>query len=123
MKRGIATSGLALLGTGVVIWGFAAILNHTVFFYTANGYMSPKTAVHAGLLKDEEAQSSGALDFRKTSPGGYDYREEMARGFIGLTGHTDIDLVAECERLGGCVWRKREDGPYEPTKGTIIQRD
>lgn len=112
-------SAAALLGTGVVIWGFAAILNHTVFFYTAHGYMSPKTAAHAVFLKDEEMQSFGKLTFRKTSPGGYDYREEMARGFIGLTGHTDLDLIAECEPLGGCVWRKRKDWPYDPMEGAI----
>ncbi|PTQ78942.1 hypothetical protein C8R21_1398 [Nitrosospira multiformis] len=45
MRRVIVSTIVALFGTGVVILGFAALLRHTVFFYTADGYMSPQTAV------------------------------------------------------------------------------
>jgi hypothetical protein len=106
MSRTIIPTIVAISGIAVVILGFAAALYHSVFFYTADGYMSPKTAVRVGLMKDEEAQFSGGLAFRKTGGGGYDYREEMARAFIDRTSHTDIDLVAECERLGDCELRK-----------------
>jgi hypothetical protein len=106
MRRTIIPTAVAILGTGVVILGFVAALNHSVFFYTADGYMSPKTAVRVGLMKDEEAPFSGGLAFRKTEAGGYDYREEMARAFIDRTSHTHIDLIAECERLGDCELRK-----------------
>ena len=106
MRRTIITTAVAISGTVLVIWGLAAALHHSVFFYTADGYMSPKTAVRVGLMKDEEAPFSGGLAFRKTGGGGYDYREEMATAFINRTGHTDIDLLAECERLGDCELRK-----------------
>ena len=78
MRRTIIPT-IAILSTGVVILGFAASMYHSVFFYTADGYMSPETAVRVGLMKDEEAPFSGGLAFRKTEAGGYDYREEMAR--------------------------------------------
>ena len=106
MKRTIIPTIVAILGTGVVILGVAAALHHAVFFYTADGYMSPKTAVRVGLMKDEEAAFSGGLAFRKTRGDGYDYREEMATAFVDRTSHTNIDLATECERLGGCELRK-----------------
>ena len=105
MKRTVIITAVAISGTAFAICGLAAALHHSVFFYTADGYMSPKTAVRVGLMKDEEAPFSGGLAFRKTA-GGYDYREEMATAFIDRTGHTDIDLVAECQRLGDCELRK-----------------
>jgi hypothetical protein len=53
-------------------------------------------------MKDNEAPFSGGLSFKKSENGGYDYREGSAIALIGGTSHTDIDVVAECERLGGC---------------------
>jgi hypothetical protein len=106
MNRPVVLAVVAILATGIAIGGLVAILYHTVFFYTADGYMSPKTAVRVGLLENEEALSSGGVAFRKAEGGGYDYREEMGTAFTDLTGHTDIDLFAECERLGDCELRK-----------------
>ena len=68
--------------------------------------MSPETAIRVGLIKNEEATSSGRLAFRKTEAGGYNYREGKATAFMDGTGYTHIDLLAECERLGGCELRK-----------------
>ena len=51
MRRTVIPTVVAGLGTGVVVSGFAAILYHNVFFYTADGYISPKTAVCLGLLE------------------------------------------------------------------------
>jgi hypothetical protein len=106
VNRTTVLTAAAVLITGTVIGGLAAISYHTVFFYTADGYMSHETAVRAGLVENEEAL--GGLAFRKAEGGGYDYREEMATAFVDLTGHTDIDLFAECERLGDCELRKNE---------------
>ncbi|SEN09048.1 hypothetical protein SAMN05216404_102328 [Nitrosospira multiformis] len=106
MKLAAITTAVAISSTVIVAWVLAAALRHSVFFYTADGYMSPRTAVRVGLMKDEEASFSGGLAFRKTGGGGYDYREEMAIAFIDQTGHTDIDLLAVCERLGDCELRK-----------------
>jgi hypothetical protein len=106
MKLAIITTAVAISSTVIAAWVLAAALRHSVFFYTADGYMSPRTAVRVGLMKDEEASFSGGLAFRKTGGGGYEYREEMATAFINRTGHTDIDLFAECERLGDCELRK-----------------
>jgi len=97
-SRTIILAGVAILGT-------VASLYHSAFFYKADGYMSPQTAVRLGLMKDNEAPFSGGLSFKKSENGGYDYREGSAIAFIGGTSHTDIDVVAECERLGGCEWR------------------
>jgi hypothetical protein len=106
MRHTIIPTVIAGLGTGVVVSGFAAILYHNVFFYTADGYMSPKTAMRLGLVDYEEASSSGGLAFKKSGPGIYAYREGRVTAFIGRTSHTRIDLVAECEHLGGCELRK-----------------
>ncbi|SEA71465.1 hypothetical protein SAMN05216411_12137 [Nitrosospira multiformis] len=112
MTRAIVSTVVALLGTGIVILGFAALLRHTVFFYTADGYMSSQTAVSLGLMRVEEVPLSGGLAFRKTEDGGYDFREEMARAFIDPTSHTNIDLVAGCESLGNCRLRKWQGRIY-----------
>jgi hypothetical protein len=67
--------------------------------------MSPETAMRLGLLRNDEAQFSDAVVFRKSENGGYDYRKGRTLAFIGQTNHTDIDLAVECERLGGCELR------------------
>jgi hypothetical protein len=113
VNRTTALTAAAISVTGIVIGGFAAISYHTVFFYTADGYMSPRTAARVGLLENEEALTSGGVAFRKAEGGGYDYRKEMATAFIDLTGHTDIDLLAECERLGDCELRKWTGIPHK----------
>ncbi|WP_074976069.1 hypothetical protein [Nitrosospira multiformis] len=58
MNRTTALTAAAISVTGIVIGGFAAISYLTVFFYTADGYMSPRTAVRVGLLENEEASTS-----------------------------------------------------------------
>jgi hypothetical protein len=89
----------------IVLLGVAAGLYNSAFFYTADGVMSTQTAVRLGLLEDGEAGFSRGLVFKKSGNGGYDYREGRVIAFIGGTSHTNIDLVAECERLGGCQLR------------------
>ena len=106
MRRTIIPTVVAALGTGVVVSGFTAVLYHNVFFYKADGVMSPQTAVRVGLIKDEKALLSGGLAFKKSGAGSYGYREGKITAFIGRTSYTNIDLVAECERLGGCELRK-----------------
>lgn len=106
MRRAIIPAAVAILITGVAIFGIAPILYHTVFFYKADGVMSPATAMRLGFMKDDEASSSHGLAFKKRESGGYDYREGRLIAFIDETNHTDIDLATECERLGGCEMRK-----------------
>jgi hypothetical protein len=90
---------------GIAMLGIAASLCHGAFFYKAEGYMSPETAIRLGLLKDDEARFSDGVVFRKSENGGYDYRKGRAITFIGQMSHTEIDLLAECERLRGCELR------------------
>ena len=90
----------------IVLLGVAAGLYHSAFFYTADGVMSPQTAVRLGLLEDDEEGFSRGLVFKKSENGGYDYREGRVIAFVGGTNHTNIDLATECERLGGCKVRK-----------------
>ena len=90
----------------IVLLGLTIGLYHSAFFYTADGVMSPETALSLGLLTEDEAQFSRGLVFRKSESGGYDYKEGRVIAFIGGTSHTEIDLVAECERLSGCQLRK-----------------
>ena len=106
MRRAIIPTVVAALGTGVFVSGLTAILYHNVFFYKADGYMSSETAMRVGLMKDEKAPLSSGLAFKKSGASSYAYREGRVTAFIGRTNHTSIDLVAECERLGGCELRR-----------------
>ena len=106
MRRAFIPAVVAILVTGTAISGFAAALYHGLFFYKADGVMSRETAKHLGLMKDDGAPFPAELAFRKSEAGGYFYREGGIAAFIDETGYTTIDLVSECERLGGCQLRK-----------------
>lgn len=90
----------------IVVIGTVASSYHSAFFYKADGYISPRTAVRLGLMDDREAPFAGGLAFKRDSAGGYEYRDGSALAIFGKTRHTDIDIAAECQRLGGCEWRK-----------------
>jgi hypothetical protein len=106
MRRTLIPAAIAILITSVATFGVAAVLYHSVFFYKADGVMSPKTAVRVGLMTHDEALSSRGLAFKKSESGGYVYREGRVIAFIDGTNRTSIDLATECERLGGCEVRK-----------------
>jgi hypothetical protein len=106
MKRAFIPTVIAILVTGTAISGFAAAVYHGLFFYKADGVMSRETAKRSGLMKDDGASFSAELAFRKSETGGYFYREGGITAFIDETSYTTIDLLAECERLGGCQFRK-----------------
>lgn len=106
MRRTFIPAAVAILITGVAIFGIAAVLYHSVFFYKADGVMSPETAMRVGLMTDDAVLSSRGLAFQKSESGGYDYREGRVIAFIDGTNHTNINLAIECERLGGCEVRK-----------------
>lgn len=95
------------VATILVACGSVASLAHSLFFYRADGYMSPKTAVSLGLLEENDAPFSGGLAFVKNIDGGYDFREGHAINFLSSTSHTDIDLIDACQRIGGCEWPKK----------------
>ena len=105
MRRAFIPAVVAILVTGAAISGFAAAIYHGFFFYKADGVMSRETAKHLRLMKDDGASYS-ELVFRKSETGGYFYREGGITAFIDETSYTTIDLLAECERLGGCQLRK-----------------
>ncbi|SEN96499.1 hypothetical protein SAMN05216404_10958 [Nitrosospira multiformis] len=106
MRRAFIPAVVAILVTGTAISGFAAVLYHSLFFYKADGVMSRETARRLGLMKDDGAPFPDELAFRKSETGGYFYREGGITAFIDETSYTTIDLIAECERLGGCQLRK-----------------
>ncbi|SFU63384.1 hypothetical protein [Nitrosospira multiformis] len=106
MRRTFIPTVIAILVTGTAISGFAAAVYHGLFFYKADGVMSRETAKRSGLMKDDGASFSAELAFRKSETGGYFYREGGITAFIDETSYTTIDLLAECERLGGCQFRK-----------------
>jgi hypothetical protein len=106
MRRAFIPTVVAILITGTAISGLAAVLYHSLFFNKADGVMSPETAKRVGLMKNDGASFSAELAFRKSETGGYFYREGGPTAFIDETSYTTIDLVAECERLGGCQLRK-----------------
>jgi hypothetical protein len=60
----------------------------------------PKRLCGWGLWRITKPRLVGGLSFRRNEDGGYDYREGRAISFVGRTLHNDIDLAAECERLG-----------------------
>lgn len=80
-----------------------ALFNYPKF--EADGSISPRTAVQLGLLDELEAPFSAAIKFKKSEAGGYDYR------VAGVTSNTAIDLMGECQRLGGCKINIRPAGP------------
>ncbi|ABB73468.1 hypothetical protein [Nitrosospira multiformis] len=106
MRRAFIPAVIAVFITGIVILGFAAALYHSLFFYKADGVMSRETAKRLGLLRDDPASFPAELAFRKSETGGYFYRKGGGTAFIDETSYTTIDLIAGCERLGGCQLRK-----------------
>ena len=108
MRRTFIPAAIAILVTGVAILGVGAILYHTVFFYKADGVMSPETAARAGLVRDDGTRFSSELAFKKGEAGFY-YRERRATAFIDRTNYTGIDLATECKRLGGCKWQGQQE--------------
>jgi hypothetical protein len=74
MRPAFIPAAIAILVTGVAILGVGAVLYHTVFFYKADGVMSPETAVRARLVRDDGTWFSSELAFKKGEAGFY-YRE------------------------------------------------
>ncbi|WP_156443853.1 hypothetical protein [Burkholderia savannae] len=72
-----------------------------IFFLTADGYVSPRTAVDAGLMSENDAPWSGGLAFKALASGGYEYTR--GRDYFGVgRKRTDVDLAALCAQIGGC---------------------
>lgn len=78
---------------------------HSLFYYQRDIIMSPKAAVRLGLMNDSHAPWAVGLVFRKNDNGGFDYRDRSQFSFLASTQHTDLDIPAECERVGGCEVR------------------
>lgn len=96
--------GAILMVAISTIYGFS----HSNFVSNREIRMSPRTAVSLGLLSETEAPWSARLVFKKNDDGGYDYRDGGGLSVFTRTRTTDLDVRAECERIGGCeIWIPR----------------
>jgi hypothetical protein len=97
-----ATALFTSLVIVLFIVGTVRAFSHSNFFSSREVMMSPKTAVRLGLLSETDAPWAGGLVFKKNDMGGFDYREGRGLSFLTSTRSTDLDVPAECERVGGC---------------------
>ncbi|MBV2235517.1 MAG: hypothetical protein KUL75_08225 [Sterolibacterium sp.] len=78
----------------IVLLGSIASVYHSRFFYQADGYMSPKTAVRLVLIEEREASFSGGLSFKRNKEASvYEYRDGRATAFLARINHTDLDIA------------------------------
>lgn len=78
------------------------VYSHASFVRHAEIIMTPQTAVGLGLMSESFAPRSGGLVFQKNKLGGFDYRDAKAFAYARSTDSTNLDIPAECERIGGC---------------------
>ncbi|HHV7525819.1 TPA: hypothetical protein ACUNF5_007416 [Burkholderia orbicola] len=78
------------------------------FLNNADGFVSPQTAVAAGLISETEAPWSGGLVYKALADGGYEYTR--GRDYLGLARkRTNVDFAALCSKLGGCQLKHSEE--------------
>ena len=102
MKRSVLYP-VALLAVIVLS---ALYIRHEWFFFTADGVISPKTAVSLGLIDEKDEPWVGGIVFKQNAAGGYDFRDGHVALFGGKTGHTEIDVLDVCIKAGECQVKK-----------------